>query len=237
MIGGSGLEGLFEGGERATVMTPYGSIGYSIVEERGIELLFIPRHGFGHGLPPHKVNYRGLIWSARWWGTTHIIATNAVGSMREEFEPGDLVIPDQFMDFTKSRPTTFYDDEVVHTDMTEPYSMEIRDALRKAAEDVGHPIHHGGVYVCTEGPRYETPAEIRAYRTLGGDIVGMTGVPEVVLAREADIEYATLAAVTNYAAGMQSRISHEEVVELMSKLNPVLKDVIVGAAEIILEEG
>jgi 5'-methylthioadenosine phosphorylase len=209
-----------------TVTTPFGAVAVTrgwLSDEHSTSL-FINRHGVDHHIPPHRVNYRANIWALKELGADMIVATAAVGSMNQAMAPGTLVLPDQFIDFTKNRESTYFDgggglgQGVVHTDMTHPFSSALRRVLVAAAEriDIARPIE-GGTYVCTEGPRFETPAEIRAYRLLGGDLVGMTAVPEVVLAGELAMGYQTLALVTNWAAGLtDAGLSHQEVLDLMA---------------------
>lgn len=222
VIGGSGFEEAFKG-EKITVKTPYGEVHLKIGLLGDRKVAFIHRHGEKHKIPPHRVNYRGNIWALKEIGVDRIIATNAVGGIREGLTPGDLLIPHDFIDFTKNRVTTFYDDEAIHVDVSEPYCPEIRKTILECAKNFNVKIWERGVYVCTEGPRFETPSEIKMFRLLGADVVGMTGVPEVVLARELKMCYATICIITNYAAGMQKRISQEEVNRIMKdKVKTVL---------------
>jgi 5'-methylthioadenosine phosphorylase len=166
-------------------------------------------------------------------GVTHIIATTAVGSLNLDMKPGDFVLADQFLDFTKNRVTTFYEGGergVVHVDVTEPYCSTLRNILHKAGRDMGIPVHAKGTYVCTEGPRFETPAEIKAFAKLGGDLVGMTNVPEVVLAREAEMCYATVSMVTNFAAGISAQpLTHGEVLDTMRDNTENIKRLVMAA--------
>jgi len=206
---------------RSTVLdTPYGEVEVQIGRYKGVEVAFMPRHGKGHSIPPHRINYRANIWGLKMLGVEVILATAAVGSINPEMKPGNFVIVDQFLDFTKGRTSTFFDDGsqgVVHVDVTEPYCPAVREVLIETGRELGLRLHDRGTYVCVEGPRFETAAEIRAFRILGGDVVGMTSVPEAVLAREAGICYAAMAMVTNMGAGMEERpLSHEEVVEIMA---------------------
>ena len=198
----------------------------------GQELVFLNRHGYEHALPPHLVNYRANIWALRELGVRKIIATAAVGSLSERFRLGDMVLPDQFLDFTKSRLQTYYEggsQGVLHVDMTEPYCGEVRQVMMEAAERLDMELRNGACYVCTEGPRFETPAEIRMFQHLGGELVGMTSVPEVVLAREMGMCYAAVGMVTNEAAGISGQpVTHAEVVESMKTLG-------VKAAQLIQE--
>jgi len=222
IIGGTGVydPAILSDVRTRTVVTPYGLAVINTGIYNGMEVGFMARHGAGHGLPPHRVNYRANIWALREIGVERILATAAVGSCRREIAPGSMVLVDQFLDFTKARPATFFEGGeggVVHTDMTEPYCPELRQILYDAAKELGIPARNGGVYVCTEGPRFETPAEIRMFNLLGGDVVGMTSVPEVVLARELGMCYATIAMVTNYGAGISpAPLSHQEVLDFMS---------------------
>jgi 5'-methylthioadenosine phosphorylase len=221
IIGGTGLYDprILDDVRSERLTTPYGDVKYEVGVYDGKEVAFIPRHGRTHFIAPHLINYRANIWAMKKIGVQSIIATTAVGSMRTEMAPGHFVLTDQFIDFTKNRETTFYeggDREVVHVDLTEPYCPALRDVLYKAAKDQGIPVHARGTYVCTEGPRFETPAEIKAYAILGGDVVGMTNVPEVTLAREAEMCYATVSMVTNFGAGISPQpLTHGEVLDAM----------------------
>ncbi|HZW56330.1 MAG TPA: MTAP family purine nucleoside phosphorylase [Nitrososphaerales archaeon] len=191
------------------------------------KLYVMMRHGRSHALPPHLVNYRANICAAQKLGCDYIISTASVGSLRRNLAVGSYVVIDQFVDFTKGRASSVYYEKAenfAHTDMTEPYSSKVRNALIHSLTRNAkgrYAFHRRGTYVCTEGPRFETPAEIRMYRILGADVVGMTGVPEVVIANELHIPYATLAQVTNFAAGMKpsgdKKLSQEEVNVAMKK--------------------
>ena len=188
IIGGTGFYEL--GGEPLMVETSYGPVRVNRTELGGEEVAFVPRHGAGHSVPPHRVNYRGNLDALRYLGIRNVLATAAVGSMSEKLPPGSLAILTHFLDFTRGRPSTFFDGQdgrVMHVDMSDPYCSHLRGELQKAADAHRHLLCPEAVYVCAEGPRFETPAEIRMYRDLGGDLVGMTNVPEVVLAREAGI--------------------------------------------------
>lgn len=239
VIGGTGvydprmLADVHEG----SLDTPYGSITYKAGEYRGQEVIFIPRHGSGHTIPPHLINYRANIWGLKKLGVNTIMATTAVGSLNLEMKPGDFVLVDQFLDFTKNRQHTFYEGGergVVHVDVTDPYCAALRSVLARAAVECSLSVHRSGVYVCTEGPRFETPAEIRAFTMLGGDLVGMTNVPEVVLAREAEMCYATISMVTNFAAGISSTpLTHAEVLETMEANTDNLKQLVMKAIDLM----
>lgn len=221
IIGGTGVydPALLESPTTEIVDTPYGQAQVTLGTFEGKSVAFMPRHGTGHSIPPHKVNYRANIAALKQLGVTQVLATAAVGSLQMKYEPGSLVLIDGFLDFTKSRPTTFFESgPVVHVDMTDPYCGRLRQAVKQSAERLGIPIHDGGTYVCAEGPRFETPQEIRLYQSWGAAVVGMTSVPEVVLAKEAELCYATVCMVTNYGAGISpTPLTHEEVVEEMAK--------------------
>ena len=232
IIGGSGLYELLEEARKVEVDTPFGSVTVSVGAIGGREVAFIPRHGERHGTPPFRVNYKGNLYALRKLGVVRVLASNAVGAIDPKLEPGTLLVPDDLIDMTKSREYTFYDGEteieidgvvirgVAHVSMTpHTYCPELRRALLKAGESLGLAMVDGGVYVCAEGNRFETPAEIRAFRILGGDVVGMTGCPEAALARELAMCYATVNIVTNYAAGVRgpAKLTHEEVAEIFSR--------------------
>lgn len=222
IIGGTGVyqPDLLDNIQEKTVTTPYGDVAVHIGIYQGIEICFLARHGTAHSIAPHKINYRANIWALKSLGVKQIIATNAVGAVNLAMGLGDFVIIDQFLDFTKSREHTFFDGDqtsVVHIDVTHPYCPSLRQTMITTGKELGLKIHPTGCYVCFEGPRYETAAEIKMVSILGGDVVGMTNVPEVTLAREAGICYGTVCIVTNMAAGIsQSALDHDQVVELMT---------------------
>lgn len=238
VIGGSGVYDpeILQNVKDVQVETEYGPVSLKSGEYQGRKVFFLARHGGKHSVPPHMVNYRANIKALKDLKVEHIVSTSAVGSLKKEMKPGDFVLLDQFVDFTHRRSSTFFDNEVVHTDVSEPYCPQLREVIMKAASHLGINIFPKGTYVCTEGPRYETPAEIKMYALLGCDVVGMTNVPEVVLAREAKICYASIAVVTNFAAGVYpSRISHEEVIEIMNEKNEMLKKLLCKTLEMIPE--
>ncbi len=208
IIGGTGLTSLhgLEITGREVAQSPYGEPSGVLIHGRfaGHEVLFLPRHGSGHTIPPHAVNYRANIWVLREAGAEKVIAVNAVGGIRADMEAGSLVIPDQIIDYTWSRKNTFFEndhDPVVHVDFTEPYCPELRRKLVAAAEPAGLKVFDGATYAATQGPRLETAAEIDRLERDGCHIVGMTGMPEAVLARELDLCYASVCLVVNMAAG------------------------------------
>lgn len=221
IIGGTGVYDpyLIEDMEERLIATPYGEAKVITGLFQGEEVAFLARHGEKHSVPPHLINYRANIMALKMLGVQNIIATAAVGSLYFEFKPGNIILADQFLDFTHCRPSSFYEGGergVVHCDMTVPYCPELRQALVKAGADNGVELNNGGTYVCTDGPRFETAAEIAMFKQLGGHMVGMTSVPEVCLARELGICYANISIVTNFAAGIAPGVlTHSEVLEMM----------------------
>jgi len=235
VIGGSGTSELFSDLKQDKISTPYGECTFYWTNVAGKEVAFISRHGLKHSLPPHKVNYRANVFAAKEIGNGYVLATNAVGSMNKKFRPGDFVLVDQVVDFTKSRPLTFYEggEKVVHTDVTFPFSNKLSSIIKKASRNAKVKIHFGGTYVCTEGPRFETAAEIKMFKKLGFDLVGMTLVPEVFLARELNLEYSSVCIVTNWAAGIAKKVSSEEVIEVMKKTEEKLRRVVEETVKLI----
>ena len=208
IIGGSGLNRLanLESIRRQAVRTPYGEPSGALTFGRiaGHEVVFLARHGHGHILPPHEINYRANVWALHAHGVTRVIAINAVGGIRADLQPGVLVMPDQIIDYTHGRAATFSGSGqggVRHIDFTWPYSASLRTACLQAAQRAGISVLDGGVYAATQGPRLETAAEITRLERDGADMVGMTGMPEAALAKELGLDYATVAVVVNQAAG------------------------------------
>ncbi|MGI6587654.1 MAG: S-methyl-5'-thioadenosine phosphorylase [Peptococcia bacterium] len=243
VIGGTGVykAEMLENAKRVDFETRYGKANLLLGTYQGRNVVFLARHGKGHSVPPHLINYRANIQALRDLGVKKIIATAAVGSLNKEMAPRDFVLIDQFLDFTKTRKSTFFEGRfrgVEHVDLTNPYCPGIRRFLSEKAEELGLKVHQGGCYVCTEGPRFETAAEIKMFKQLGGDVVGMTSVPEVVLAREAGICYAAVCMVTNYAAGISpTMLTHEEVLEVTQQLNKDMSRLLMSVlAEITLEK-
>jgi len=208
ILGGSGLSRLssLAGVRRKAVNTPYGEPSAPLTLGRigSRELVFLARHGDGHTLAPHQVNYRANIQALKDQGVTEIVSIATVGGIRRDFGPGALVIPDQIIDCTWGRASTFFEGpgaKVTHIDFTEPYSAPLRARILGAAAACGEPVADGGVYATTQGPRLETAAEVTRLERDGADLIGMTAMPEAALAREAGLEYAAIAVVANYAAG------------------------------------
>jgi 5'-methylthioadenosine phosphorylase len=221
IIGGSGVYDLAEGGTPQAVATPYGEVALYRLQLAGEEVLFLNRHGIAHHLPPHRVNYRANIWALHALGVCDVLAVQAVGSLQPHMMPGHFVLLSQFIDWTRGvRPSTFFDGDdgrVVHVDVTQPYCPRVSAALRRAGEFLEERLHSDAVYACMEGPRFETAAEIAVLRQMGADVVGMTSVPEAVLAREAGLCYASVSVVCNWAAGMTHHpLSQHEVLEIMT---------------------
>jgi len=208
IIGGSGLSRLVILGDvqRKFVQTPYGepseALSFGRIGNR--ELVFLARHGDDHSIAPHQVNYRANIRALQESGVKEIVSIATVGGIRQEFGPGVLVVPDQILDYTWGRPSTFFEGKgatVTHIDFTEPYSARLRARILAAAAACGETVADGGVYATTQGPRLETAAEVTKLERDGADLIGMTGMPEAALAREAGIQYAAIAVVANHAAG------------------------------------
>lgn len=231
IIGGSGLTNLknLNITRREVMRTPYGEPSSPIVygELAGREVAFLPRHGGGHTIPPHDVNYRANIWAIRQTGVSKVIAINAVGGISPNYlTPGTLAVPDQIIDYTWGRAHTFFGGDakkVTHVDFTEPYCEGLRQTLLAGAKSAKLGIIDRGTYAATQGPRFESSAEIRRYERDGCDIVGMTGMPEAGLARELELCYASVAVVVNPAAGkVQGIIELKEIEQyLESGMNKV----------------
>ncbi|MHA1238688.1 MAG: MTAP family purine nucleoside phosphorylase [Candidatus Odinarchaeia archaeon] len=247
VIGGSGFYTLLEDHEGVIVNTPFGKtpqIEIGWVENT--KVAFLPRHAepgsskIDHKVPPHLVNYRANIYGLKKLGVDRILAVNSCGVINRNIQLGDFVLIHQFIDLTKQRASTFYDgktpikvnkkltiNKVVHVDLTEPFCPEIKEIAAKELKTRNIRYHTRGVYVCTEGPRFETPAEIKAFQKLGGDLVGMTVCPEVILARELAVCYVSFSIATNWAAGIgTNKITLKEVLDLLEEKGEILKDVL-----------
>lgn len=225
IIGGSGLYSLdgFENMETLEVETPFGKPSSPIVTGRihGKKLAFLARHGIGHIYTPTEVNYRANIHAMKQLGIDKIISVSAVGSLREDYAPGDIIVPDQLFDFTKDRKRTFFGDGIVaHVSTADPFCSDLSQSLLQALRKTDATVHEGGIFVTIEGPRFSTRAESNTFRNLGFSLVGMTASPEAYLAREAEICYATMAHVTDYDSWHES----EEVVTMDMVSNTLKKN-------------
>jgi 5'-deoxy-5'-methylthioadenosine phosphorylase len=208
IIGGTGLTQLpnLEVVRREVVRTPYGdpSGALTLGTIRGQPVAFLARHGYGHTIPPHRVNYRANMWAIAQQKVSYVVSVASVGGIRADLAPGTLAIPDQILDYTYGREFTYFtggDRSVVHVDFTQPYCEPLRRRLIEAAHEADEAIVEGGTYATTQGPRLETAAEIDRLERDGADMVGMTGMPEAALARELELCYAAVAVVVNHAAG------------------------------------
>jgi 5'-methylthioadenosine phosphorylase len=225
VVGGSGLydmDGLTDV-QRHTIDTPFGAPSDSYLTGKldgEIELVFLPRHGIGHRFLPGEINYRANIYGFKKLGVDYLLSVSAVGSMKEEINPGDMVVPDQFIDRTHKRNSSFFGDGIVaHVPFGDPVCAKLRKVLVDASKKVGARTHDGGTYICMEGPQFSTRAESLSYRALGVSVIGMTNLPEAKLAREAEMSYATLALATDYDCWHQSEeaVQADVVVQVMKK--------------------
>ncbi|MEQ1882309.1 MAG: S-methyl-5'-thioinosine phosphorylase [Burkholderiales bacterium] len=226
IIGGTGLTQLanLEVSRRQVIRTPYGEPSGALTfgKLNGREIVFLARHGYGHTIPPHAVNYRANIWALHSEGVSRIVSVASVGGIRPDLKPGTLSVPAQILDYTSGRKHTFFDDPdqpVTHVDFTRPYDESLRTHLLAAAARAGQVVVDGGTYATTQGPRLETAAEIDRFERDGAAMVGMTGMPEAALAREMGLPYAALAVVVNFAAGRGD--SQDEI--HLDRINAVLK--------------
>ncbi|MEM3676466.1 MAG: S-methyl-5'-thioadenosine phosphorylase [Thermoplasmataceae archaeon] len=239
IIGGSGIYSLMKNVESVNAKNRFGepSAPVEIGKIAGKEVAFIARHGKKHEIPPHKVNYRANIWALKELGVERIIGVNAVGSLKEELPPGSVVVPDQYIDFTKKRDLTFYDGpEVYHISTADPFCPEINRILYdQAAQIKGSKAFLGGTYVTIEGPRFSTRAESRMYRQFA-DIIGMTLVPEVNLADELGMCYSVLATVTDYDVWSEKPVDASEVFKVMKENEQKVSSIITESVKLIQKE-
>jgi len=231
IIGGTGVyaEGMLSFVKKLNVSTPYGkpSSKITVGSYNGVKIAFLFRHGETHSVPPHKINYRANIDALKKLGVERIIGISAVGSLNKKMKPGDIVVPDQFIDMTKLRSTTFYDGpKTVHVSPADPFCNEMRSAACNVIKTLHKRFHKKGTYVCIEGPRFSTRAESYFWRKIKADIIGMTLVPEVTLAREREMCYLTLATVTDYDCWKKGAVSAEEVIRRMRKSTENVKKII-----------
>jgi 5'-methylthioadenosine phosphorylase len=233
IIGGSGLyeiKGVIIK-EVKEISTPYGtpSDKYIIGEFAEKDVVFLPRHGSSHRIPPHKINYRANIRGFKDIGVKRLISLGAAGGISPGMSPGTIVVPDQIIDMTKGRDSTFFEGQegVIHIDLTEPYCIEMRGTILDAARRVKIDVKESATYVCVQGPRLETKAEIKYFSLIGADIVGMTAMPEASLSREAEMCYAGVTIVTNFAAGLtEKKLTATEVVDMMKKTSQHIGDLL-----------
>lgn len=237
IIGGSGLTTLsiLDQTHQEIVRTPYGEPSGALTFGRigNEEIVFLARHGYGHTIAPHLVNYRANLWALHHVGCKGVISVASVGSIRADLKPGDVVIPDQIIDYTSGRKSTYFegpDVPVTHVDFTEPYHGELRQRLIAAANAANVDAKIGAVYAATQGPRLETAAEVNRLERDGADLIGMTGMPEAVLSRELELPYAAINVVANYAAG---RADSLHAIHL-SAVEPILQEAL-GRVRIIIE--
>ena len=231
IFGGTGIydSGLLKESKEITIDTPYGKTSDSITigEFNGRKVAFMPRHGKTHTIPPHLINYKANIWAFKELGVKRIIAPSAVGSLKEEFEPGNFALPTQFIDFTKSRKGTFSEDgRVIHISVADPFCPELQNIILDVANEQQVKIHNDATYVCIEGPRFSTKAESKFFKSTGADIIGMTLVPECQLAREAQICYASISTVTDYDVWAEKPVTAKEVMETLSKNVEITKKIL-----------
>ncbi len=244
VFGGSGFYSFFKGAEEVQVRTPYGkpSGRVTISELNGRRVAFLPRHGFHHEYPPHMIPYRANVFAFKHLGASRVIAPNAVGSLKAEIEPGDLVFCDQFVNFTTGRKDTFYDGPVTtHVGMAQPYCPQMRKVAVEVAGRLGLKFHSRGTVVVIQGPRFSTTAESRFFSRQGWDVINMTQYPEVVLAREQELCYLNISLATDFDAGLEGNpdvkpVSHEEVVKVFEKNMEELRKLIVGVVEALPEK-
>ena len=228
IFGGTGIydSGLLKDSKEITIDTPYGKTSDSITigDFHGTKIAFLPRHGKKHTIPPHLINFRANIWAFKELGVKRILAPSAVGSLKEEFEPGHFALPSQFIDFTKSRKGTFSEDgKVIHISVADPFCPELQNVILNITKKEKIQMHENCTYVCIEGPRFSTKSESKFFRTTGADIIGMTLVPECQLAREAQICYVSISTVTDYDVWAEKSVTAKEVMDTLSKNAQITK--------------
>jgi len=243
VIGGSGLyemEGLSDV-KTVSMETPWGKPSSNLLTGTlgSVQMVFLPRHGTGHTVSPSEINFRANVYAMKAMGVERIISVSAVGSLKEEIEPGHIVIPDQFIDNTKRRPSTFFEGGIVaHVSMADPVCSVLSGCLRKASLGCGGTVHSEGTYVCIEGPQFSTRAESHLYREWGADIIGMTAMPEAKLAREAEICYSVIALCTDYDCWNEDHddVTVSDIIEIMNKNVETAKKVVAAVVDTIPEE-
>lgn len=241
IIGGTGVYDpkIFEKVRDIKVFTPFGQPSdlVSVGVYKNTKVAFIPRHGRNHTIPPHRVNYRANVWALKQLGVERIIASSAVGSLREDYAPGNFVVPDQFIDRTKKRLDTFYEGgQIYHISSADPFCPQLRMFFTDFARELGLTVKENGTYVCVEGPRFSTRAESKLFRMWNADIIGMTLYPECVLAREAELCYVSIAMVTDYDVWAEKPVSTKEVLGTIGENVENFKRLIVEAISRIPKE-
>ncbi|MEO2264656.1 MAG: S-methyl-5'-thioadenosine phosphorylase [Nitrosopumilus sp.] len=231
IFGGTGVydSDLLENTQEIDMDTPYGKPSDTITvgTYKGRKIAFLPRHGKKHTIPPHMINFKANIWAFKELGITRIIAPSAVGSLKEELEPGHFALPSQFLDFTKSRKGSFSKEgRVIHISVADPFCPELQTSILKVTDKEDLKIHKDCTYVCIEGPRFSTKAESKFYRSTGADIIGMTLVPECQLAREAQMCYASISTVTDYDVWADKPVTAKEVLKTLSKNVEITKKIL-----------
>jgi 5'-deoxy-5'-methylthioadenosine phosphorylase len=244
IIGGSGLNRIaeLEASRRVKTTTPYGepSAALTVGSLHGVEVVFLARHGDGHTIAPHRINYRANIHALHAQGVRDVIAVATVGGIRDELSPGTLLVPEQIIDYTHGRETTFFDgvaQPLQHIDFTRPFHGAMRSRLLQAGVSSGESLHDGGVYGATQGPRLETAAEIDRMARDGADVVGMTGMPEAALAREMGLDYAMLCVVVNAAAGRGTNAEGVAMAEITAVAEVAMQRVAIILAHVVKQYG
>lgn len=237
VISGHRISDLIKNSEKIMVETIFGDVPIELAKFGEHELFFINRHGEKANIPPHNINYCANIQALSVSHVENIFSVGTVGSMNEAVQPGDFIIPHDFIDFTKSRPLTFFEDSRIHVDMTDPFCPALRKLFVGSCEKIGNIVsHEKGAYLSTEGPRLETASEIKLFSNFA-DIVGMTLVPEIVLAREKGICYASLCVVCNMATGLQNELTVDEISEIYAEKKPLVLEVLRSTIESISNKG
>lgn len=244
IIGGTGVYNLpgVEDLAKVTVATPYGERVVNVGRLAGKEVAFLTRHGEHHSISPGQINYRANIWALKELGVKYLFSTACSGSLNPEYGPGSFVLLDQFLEFTKNRPASFFyndgseDRAIAHIDLTHPYCSRLGDVVMEAGEALGKEVKRGATYVCVEGPRFESLAEIKMFRQLGGDLLAHTQYPEVALAREAEMCYAVIGIVANMGAGIDSdTLTATELKETMTGMFADIQKLLVKSIELVEE--
>lgn len=230
IIGGTGIYSGASESQKRTVNTKYGDVDLDIITINGEMIVFLARHGTKHSVPPHLINYRANIMALKQIGVNYIYATAAVGSCNENYEPGDLVVIKDFIDFTKSRELTFFEggtESVKHVDMSIPYCKNMGHKFYEKIQEFGLGVKGPAVYACTEGPRFETESEIKMFKQLGADVVGMTSVPEVILAKELGMCYSTIGIISNWCTGFRGNFTLHNIHESINEKKDIITEVFI----------